>query len=40
VQPRRFLDGKVIDWVNEITADCPKKIERNMNDCPDLAKVL
>jgi len=38
-------DGKVIDWPDEITADCRKKIERNMSDpcgakCPDLAAVM
>jgi hypothetical protein len=38
-------DAKVIDWLDEITADCPKKIAHNMNDpcgarCPQLAKVL
>ena len=38
-------DAKVIDWLAEITADCPKKLSHNMNDqcgarCPDLARVL
>jgi hypothetical protein len=39
-------NGKVIDWLYEITADCPKKLARhNMNDpCgarfPDLPRVL
>jgi hypothetical protein len=37
--------GKLIDWLDELTAECPKKIARNMNDpCGarrrDLAKVL
>jgi len=37
----RGRDGKVIDWLDEITAECPKKIARNMNDpcgakCPEL----
>jgi hypothetical protein len=41
----RGRDAKLIDWLDEITADCPKKIAHNMNDpcgarCPDLAKVL
>jgi hypothetical protein len=38
-------DVKIIDWLDELTATCPKKIARNMNDqcgarCPDLATVL
>jgi hypothetical protein len=42
---KRGRDGKVIDWLDELTANCPKKIARNMNDpcgarCPDLATVL
>jgi hypothetical protein len=41
----RGSDAKVIDWLDEITADCPKKIARDMNDpcgarCPQLPKVL
>jgi hypothetical protein len=41
----RGRDGKVIDWLDELTADCPKKQARNMNDpcgarCQDLARVL
>jgi len=28
----RGRDGKVIDWLDEITADCPKKNPRNMSD--------
>ena len=41
----RGRDGKVIDWLDELTADCPKKIAHNMNDpcgarCPQLPKVL
>ena len=41
----RGLDGKLIDWLDEITADCPKKQAHNMNDpCgarfPDLPRVL
>ena len=36
---------KLIDWLDELTAECPKKIARNMNDpcgarCRDLARVL
>ena len=38
-------DGKVVDFLAEIAADCPKKQARRMNDqcavrCPDLAKVM
>jgi hypothetical protein len=38
-------DAKIIDWLDELSADCPKKSARNMNDqcgarCPDLARVL
>jgi hypothetical protein len=41
----RGSNAKLIDWLDEITATCPKKIARNMNDpcgarCPDLPKVL
>jgi hypothetical protein len=41
----RGLDGKLIDWLDEITADCPKKLAHNMNEpcgarCPDLPRVL
>jgi hypothetical protein len=37
--------AKVIDWFDEITADCPKKIAHNMNEpcgarCPDFPSVL
>src|SRR5262249_19245740 len=40
----RGRDAKVIDWLDEITADCPKKSARNMNDqrgalCPDLPRM-
>ena len=36
---------KITDWLDEITADCPKKQAHNMNDAcgarfPDLPKVL
>ena len=41
----RGRDAKIIDWLDELTANCPKKSARNMNDqcgarCPDLATVL
>jgi hypothetical protein len=41
----RGRNSKVIEWLDELTADCPKKQARNMNDpcgakCPELAKVL
>ena len=41
----RGRDAKVIDWLDEIIKDCPKKTARNMNDqcsakCPQLPKVL
>ena len=41
----RGRDAKLIDWLDELTANCPKKVARNMNDqcgarCPDLATVL
>ena len=29
---KRGRDGKLIDWLDELTAECPKKIARNMND--------
>ena len=42
---KRGRDGKVIDWLDELTAECPKRLARKLNDpcgarCPDLAKVL
>ena len=42
---RRGRDAKLIDWLDELTAECPKKIAHNMNDpcgarCRDLARVL
>ncbi len=38
-------DTKVIDWLGELSADCPKKQAHDMNDpcgarCPQLPKVL
>ena len=36
--------AKVIDWLDVITSDCPKKSARNADQCgaqcPDLPKVL
>jgi hypothetical protein len=42
---RRGRDGKLIDWLDELKATCPKTIARDMNDpcgarCQDLARVL
>ena len=42
---QRGRDAKLIDWLDELTAECPKKIALNMNDpcgarCRDLARVL
>jgi len=39
----RGRNAKVIDWLDEITRDCPKKRTHKMNDqygarCPDLAR--
>ena len=28
----RGRDAKLIDWLDELTAECPKKIADNMND--------
>jgi len=41
----RGREGKIVDWLGEITADCPKKSAHNMSDqcgakCPDLPKVF
>jgi hypothetical protein len=41
----RGRNGHVIDWLDEITADCPKKQAHNMNDpcgarCSDLPRLL
>lgn len=38
-------DAKLFDWSDELTADCPRKRARDINDqcgarCPDLPKVL
>jgi hypothetical protein len=42
---KRGRDAELIDWLDELTAECPKKIAHNMNDpcgarCRDLARVL
>jgi hypothetical protein len=42
---QRGRDAKLIEWLDELTATCPKKIARDMNDpcgarCPDWPKVL
>ena len=42
---RYGVDTKLFDWSDEITADCPRKRARNLNDqcgarCPDLSKVV
>ena len=42
---KRGRNAKVIDWLDELTAECPKRIAQNMNDpcgarCRDLARVL
>ena len=42
---KRGRDAKFIDWLDELTAECPKKLAHNMNDpcgarCQDLARVL
>ena len=42
---KRGRDAKVIDWLDELTAEYPKKIARNMNDpcgakCQQLPKLL
>ena len=38
---KRGRDAKVIDWLDEITADCPKKTAHNAGArCPDLPRVL
>ena len=42
---KRGRDAKLVDWLEELTAECAKKRARNMNDrcgarCPELPKVL
>jgi len=41
----RGRNAKLIAWLDELTAECPKKIAHTMNDpcgakCPQLPKVL
>jgi hypothetical protein len=38
-------DAKIIDWKDELTGDCPRRIKANYSDqcgatCPDLSRVL
>jgi hypothetical protein len=42
---KRAPNAKLIDWIDELTAECPKRIANNINDtcgvrCPDVPKVL
>jgi hypothetical protein len=42
---RYGIDAKLFEWSDEITADCPRKQAKNLNDmcgarCPDLSKVV
>jgi hypothetical protein len=42
---QRGRDAKVVDWLAEVAADCPKKLANNWADqcaarCPDLPKVM
>ena len=42
---RYGIDAKLFDWMDDITADCPRKRAANVNDvcgarCPDLPKVV
>jgi hypothetical protein len=42
---QRGRDAKVVDFLAEITADCPKKQAGNMSDqcaarCPDLSRGM
>ena len=41
----RGRDGKIVDWLDALTAHCPVKKAHNWNDqcaarCPELARVL
>ncbi|MFZ0067712.1 MAG: hypothetical protein WAK90_16255 [Pseudolabrys sp.] len=41
----RGHDAKLVDWLDEIAGDCPKRVTVNWNDrcrapCPDLPRVL
>ena len=33
-------DAKLIDWLDELTAECPKKTAHNMNRCGARCQVL
>lgn len=42
---KRGRDAKIIDWLGELTVDCPKKSAGNFSDqcgakCPQLPEVL
>jgi hypothetical protein len=42
---RYGIDAKLLDWLDEITADCPRKQAKGLKDqcgarCPDLSKVV
>ena len=42
---RRGRDGTILDWLAQLTSDCPKKQANSMTDqcaarCPDLPKVF
>jgi len=42
---RYGINAKLFDWSDEITADCPRKQAKNLNDicgagCPELSKVV
>jgi hypothetical protein len=42
---RYGVDSKLFDWTDEITADCPRKIARDLNDqcgcrCPTLVELF
>jgi hypothetical protein len=42
---RYDLDTKLFEWMDELTADCPRKQANNLYDqcgahCPDLLKII
>jgi hypothetical protein len=42
---KRGRDVRILDWLDELTADCPRKRSANISDqcharCPDLPKML
>jgi hypothetical protein len=42
---KRGPNAKLVDWIDKLTADCPKRIAYNMNDpcggqCPQLPPIL